>query len=96
MTVDVVGVSVATVLPAFQRSTKNPAAKFETACGTVTAIDFLDPASAVWPARVALPSGGDTSYPGLVEHEGSLWMSYYASEGGRSTVRFAKVAIPAP
>ena len=62
--------------------------------GTVTAIDFLDPASGAWPARVALPSGGDTSYPGLVEHDGSLWMSYYASEGGRSTIRFAKVAVP--
>jgi hypothetical protein len=28
---------------------------------------------------LTLPSGGDTSYPGLVWHDGLLWMSFYAS-----------------
>ncbi len=26
-----------------------------------------------------LPSGGDTSYPGLVWHEDALWVSYYSA-----------------
>ena len=64
--------------------------------GPVTAIDVIDPATGAWPARVTLPSGGDTSYPGLVEQDGTLWMSYYASEGGRSTIRFARIEAPAP
>ena len=27
---------------------------------------------------LSVPSGGDTSYPGLVWHEGLLWISYYS------------------
>jgi hypothetical protein len=33
-----------------------------------------------------LPSGGDTSYPGLVWHEGRLWTSYYSSHEGKSAI----------
>ena len=34
---------------------------------------------------LTLPSGGDTSYAGMVWHEDLLWMSYYSShEGGTS------------
>lgn len=47
-----------------------------------------------------LPSGGDTSYPGLVWHEGLLWMSYYASHEGKTSIYLAKIRItegaPAP
>jgi hypothetical protein len=40
---------------------------------------------------LALPSGGDTSYAGLVWHDGLLWVSYYASHEGKTSVYLAKV-----
>jgi hypothetical protein len=40
-----------------------------------------------------LPSGGDTSYPGLVIHEGNLWISYYSSHEGRAAIYFADVLL---
>jgi hypothetical protein len=40
-----------------------------------------------------LPSGGDTSYPGLVWYDGVLWVSYYSSHEGKSNIYLAKVAI---
>lgn len=41
-----------------------------------------------------LPSGGDTSYAGLVWHEGLLWISYYSSHEGKSSIYLAKVKLP--
>lgn len=41
-----------------------------------------------------LPSGGDTSYPGLVWHDGLLWISYYSSHEGKSAIYLAQVDIP--
>lgn len=44
---------------------------------------------------LTLPSGGDTSYPGLVWHDGLLWMSYYSShEGGKAAIYLAKIKLP--
>lgn len=40
-----------------------------------------------------LPSGGDTSYPGLVWHDGMLWVSYYASHEEKTCVYLAKVRL---
>jgi hypothetical protein len=41
-----------------------------------------------------LPSGGDCSYPGLVWHDGHLWMSYYSShEGKQARIYLAKIAV---
>jgi len=37
-----------------------------------------------------LPSGGDTSYPGLVWHDETLWMSYYSSHEGKTSIYIAK------
>ncbi|MFJ6166769.1 exo-alpha-sialidase [Micromonospora orduensis] len=42
---------------------------------------------------VALPSGGDTSYPGLVWHDDLLWVSYYSSHEGRTCVYLAEVSL---
>lgn len=39
------------------------------------------------------PSGGDTSYAGMVMHEGVLWMSYYSSHEGKSKIYLAKVKL---
>ncbi len=43
---------------------------------------------------LTLPSGGDTSYPGLVWHDGLLWISYYSSHEGRAAIYLAKVKVP--
>jgi hypothetical protein len=43
---------------------------------------------------LTLPSGGDTSYPGLVWHEGVLWISYYSSHEGKAVIYLAKVRVP--
>ncbi len=40
-----------------------------------------------------LPSGGDTSYPGLVWHDGALWVSYYSSHEGKTSIYLAKVSV---
>jgi len=40
---------------------------------------------------LALPSGGDTSYPGLVWHDNRLWMSYYSSHEGKSSIYLAVI-----
>ncbi len=40
---------------------------------------------------LTLPSGGDTSYPGMVWHDGLLWVSYYSSHEGKSAIYLAKV-----
>lgn len=50
------------------------------------ALDAVEPV-------LELPSGGDTSYPGMVWHDGLLWMSYYASHEGKSSIYLAKIEV---
>jgi hypothetical protein len=40
-----------------------------------------------------LPSGGDCGYPGMVYHRGILWLSYYSSHEGKSTIYIARVRL---
>lgn len=40
------------------------------------------------------PSGGDTSYAGLVYHDDLLWVSYYSSHEGKTSIYLAKVKLP--
>ena len=42
---------------------------------------------------LALPSGGDCSYPGLVWHRGLLWVSYYSSHEGKTSIYIAKIRL---
>ncbi|MCS7016146.1 MAG: glycoside hydrolase [Gemmatales bacterium] len=42
---------------------------------------------------LTLPSGGDTSYPGLVWHDGKLYVSYYSSHEGKAAVYLAVVTF---
>tara|TARA_R100000027_G_scaffold53229_1_gene42038 strand:+ start:13646 stop:16306 length:2661 start_codon:yes stop_codon:yes gene_type:complete len=42
-----------------------------------------------------LPSGGDCGYPGMVWHDGALWVSYYSTHEGASKIFLAKVLLPA-
>jgi hypothetical protein len=44
---------------------------------------------------LVLPSGGDNSYPGLVWHDGELWVSYYSSHEGKSSIYLARIRLPA-
>jgi len=43
---------------------------------------------------LTLPSGGDTSYPGMVWHDGLLWMSYYSSHEGKAAIYLATIRLP--
>jgi hypothetical protein len=42
---------------------------------------------------LTLPSGGDTSYAGMVWYEGVLWVSYYASHEGKTAIYLARVKV---
>jgi len=42
---------------------------------------------------LTLPSGGDTSYAGMVWHDGLLWVSYYASHESRTSIYLARVRV---
>ena len=42
---------------------------------------------------VRLPSGGDSSYPGMVVHEGQLWISYYSSHEGSTKIYLSKLSF---
>lgn len=43
--------------------------------------------------ELIFPSGGDNSYPGFVWYQNLLWMSYYSSHEGKSSIYLAKVKI---
>ncbi len=40
-----------------------------------------------------LPSGGDCSYPGMVWHDNKLWLTYYSSHEGKTSIYLAKIAM---
>ena len=42
---------------------------------------------------LCLPSGGDCSYPGLVWHDDLLWMTYYSSHEGKSSIYLARIRL---
>ncbi len=56
-----------------------------------TALCWIDPDKGTLREFMTLPSGGDTSYPGLVWRDGLLWISYYASHEGKTSIYIAKV-----
>jgi len=62
--------------------------------GARTSLLWLDPKAGTATEFLKLPSGGDTSYPGLVWHEGLLWVSYYSSHEGKTAIYLARVKIP--
>lgn len=59
-----------------------------------TALLWLDAEKGELTELVKLPSGGDTSYPGLVLHRGLLWVSYYSSHEGKTSIYLARVRLP--
>ena len=58
-----------------------------------TSLCRIDAEAGTLTELLALPSGGDTSYAGLVLHEGLLWVSYYSSHEGKANIYLAKVRI---
>jgi hypothetical protein len=58
-----------------------------------TALCWLDIEGGKLVELAKLPSGGDNSYPGLAWHEGFLWMSYYSTHEGKTSIYFAKLKV---
>jgi hypothetical protein len=56
-----------------------------------TAVCSVDASTGKLDELLALPSGGDTSYAGLVWHDRMLWVSYYSSHEGRTSIYLARV-----
>ena len=42
---------------------------------------------------LVLPSGGDSSYPGIVSSGKELWISYYSSHEGKTAIYLARVEV---
>jgi len=58
-----------------------------------TDVTWLDLEKSTMTSLLTLPSGGDCSYPGMVWHDDLLWVSYYSSHEGRTSVYLAKVRL---
>ena len=58
-----------------------------------SSVCWLDPEKGTLTEALKLPSGGDTSYAGMVWHEGLLWISYYSSHEGKTSIYLAKVKV---
>lgn len=58
-----------------------------------TSLSWVDPVAGTMTECLALPSGGDTSYAGLVLHDGLLWVSYYSSHEEKTCIYLAKVRL---
>jgi hypothetical protein len=58
-----------------------------------TSLCWLNPQTGELNEVLALPSGGDTSYPGLIWYQDRLWVSYYSSHEGNAAIYFAEVKV---
>ncbi len=61
--------------------------------GARTELFHLDVKSGSMEPLLRLPSGGDTSYPGMVWHDDHLWVSYYSSHEDKTNVYLAKIRV---
>lgn len=59
-----------------------------------TSLCWLEPAIPALTEFMVLPSGGDSSYGGLVFHDGLLHVSYYSSHEDKTAIYLAKVKLP--
>jgi hypothetical protein len=58
-----------------------------------TSLCLVDPVEGSLKECLALPSGGDTSYAGMVEYKGSIWISYYSTHEEKTAIYLARVRI---
>ena len=56
-----------------------------------TSLSWIDPIAGTMTECLELPSGGDTSYAGLVLHNDLLWISYYSSHEEKTCIYLARV-----
>ena len=42
---------------------------------------------------IKLPGSGDTSYPGMLIYDGKLWVSYYSSHEGKTSIYLATIPV---
>jgi len=63
-------------------------------CQARTSLCWVHPETGKLDECLKLPSGGDTSYAGLVWRENILWVSYYSSHEGKTSIYLAKVKVP--
>jgi hypothetical protein len=61
--------------------------------GAHTALTYIDVKNGTMTKLLKLPSGGDTSYPGLVWYEDMLYVSYYSSHEGKTSIYLAKLKV---
>lgn len=59
-----------------------------------TSLVWIEAATAKLTEFLPLPSGGDCSYAGLVLEGDLLWVSYYSSHEGKTSIYLAKVRLP--
>ena len=60
---------------------------------TRTSVFVIDVKAGKMTELLRLPSGGDTSYPGLVWYQDLLWISYYASHERKTSIYLARVKV---
>jgi hypothetical protein len=60
-----------------------------------TSLVWLDTGKGTLKEFLTLPSGGDTSYPGLVWNDETheLWIGYYSSHEGKTSIYMARVKL---
>lgn len=58
-----------------------------------TSLCWLDIDTATLSEVISLPSGGDTSYPGLVQIDGRILCSYYSSHEGKAAIYLAELQL---
>ena len=58
-----------------------------------TELGWIDTQNAIYKPVAKLPSGGDSSYAGLVFYDGLLWVSYYSSHEGSTSIYLAKIRL---
>ena len=58
-----------------------------------TELGWIDTQNAIYKPVAKLPSGGDSSYAGLVFYDGLLWVSYYSSHEGSTSIYLAKIRV---
>ncbi len=56
-----------------------------------TSLCEIDVKNAKLKEVLKLPSGGDTSYAGMVWHDKQLWISYYSSHEGKTSIYLARI-----
>ena len=59
-----------------------------------TSVCWIDPETGKLTEALPLPSGGDCSYAGIVlDDSGVIWISYYSSHEGKTSIYLAKIQL---